>query len=56
MKPYKRPEKDLENPPGQIVNPIPNFEKPLEKAIEEYKQVECCHKTVLVRCAGCPYG
>lgn len=39
----KRPEKDLEHPPGQIVYPLPHFEKPLVKAIEEYKQQKGCY-------------
>lgn len=37
----KRPEKDLENPPGQLVTPIGgvpyNFEKPLQGLVEDYR-------------------
>lgn len=32
----KRPELDMTNPPGQIVNPVVNFEMPLENAIRAY--------------------
>jgi hypothetical protein len=35
----KRPELDMENPPGQIVNDVgapPHMEKPLQKHIDDY--------------------
>lgn len=64
----KRPELDLENPHGQIVNPIPEamLYKPVhggypgdteEMFTPEYfpRHNGCCHKTVYVRCKTCVY-
>ena len=41
--------KDTVNPPGQIVNPVPNFEKPMEKHIQEFLDTE-------EQFAPCPCG
>ena len=37
------PQYNLKNPPGQVVNPLPQFERPLVEAIADYN-----HKSAVV--------
>lgn len=45
----KRFELDMENPPGQIVNPIPYEIPPLDKSIEEWKRWEAERNGLLLQ-------